>query len=184
MVGANDRWGSDRSPDERDAARHPRKDRVHPIHARLPARGHGRQLARGGAPVPGRPPAVATRPTTSRAMAVRAASTRGPRPWAAPPPTAWPCGPEGHLHEGGIDITLKDSAPGSPACVSGTGHLPHEPHPSGDDQPVRPARAGDRQSRLHSVTARYENDEPLPGRDGDRACVRLVGHSVADPVSL
>jgi Stress up-regulated Nod 19 len=64
----------------------------------------------------------------------------------------------GHLHEGGIDITLKDSAPGSLACT-GTATYHESPHHLAA---INPCTLHEKVIGGHnySVTARYDNSQP------------------------
>jgi Stress up-regulated Nod 19 len=64
----------------------------------------------------------------------------------------------GHLHDGGIDITLKDSAPGSPACT-GTATYHEDPHHLAT---IKPCMIHEKVVAGHNyaVTARYDNSKP------------------------
>jgi hypothetical protein len=64
----------------------------------------------------------------------------------------------GHLHDGGIDITLKDSAPGSPACT-GTATYHEDPHHLASINPC-PAHEKVVAGHNYAVTARYDNSKP------------------------
>jgi hypothetical protein len=72
---------------------------------------------------------------------------------------------EGHVHGGGIDITLENERSGD-SCTM-TAEYEHE-HPHGSPGYITtcgahtPFEQGDR----YSVTARYENDEPIAGAMG------------------
>jgi hypothetical protein len=64
----------------------------------------------------------------------------------------------GHLHEGGIDIALKDTAPGSPTCT-GKATYHENPHhlASINSCPMhQKVTAG----HTYNVTARYDNSQP------------------------
>jgi hypothetical protein len=63
----------------------------------------------------------------------------------------------GHLHEGGIDITLKDTAPGSPTCT-GTATYHENPHhlASINSCPMHEKVIA---GHSYSVTARYDNSK-------------------------
>ncbi len=64
----------------------------------------------------------------------------------------------GHLHEGGIDITLKDTAPNSPACVGTAGYHQNPTHLAYINSCIMHEKviAGHK----YSVTARYDNSQP------------------------
>ncbi len=64
----------------------------------------------------------------------------------------------GHLHDGGIDISLRDSAPGSPSCT-GVATYHENPHHLATINPCilhEKVVAG----HSYSVTARYDNSQP------------------------
>jgi hypothetical protein len=64
----------------------------------------------------------------------------------------------GHLHEGGIDITLKDSAPGSLACTGTATYHTNPDHLAS----INPCMLHEKVTAGHNytVTARYDNSEP------------------------
>jgi hypothetical protein len=64
----------------------------------------------------------------------------------------------GHLHDGGIDITVKDAAPGSPSCT-GVAAYHEDPHHLASINPCvmhEKVIAG----HNYTVTARYDNSQP------------------------
>lgn len=64
----------------------------------------------------------------------------------------------GHLHDGGIDISLKENTPGAPVCT-GTASYHHNPHHLATINPCilhNKVVAG----RGYTVTARYDNSRP------------------------
>ena len=64
----------------------------------------------------------------------------------------------GHLHDGGIDITLRDTAPGAPKCT-GTATYHENPHhlASINSCPMHEKVIA---GHSYSVTARYDNSKP------------------------
>lgn len=64
----------------------------------------------------------------------------------------------GHLHEGGIDITLKDAATSGPACVGTASYHENPRHLA----TINPCFMHNRitAGRSYSVTARYDNSQP------------------------
>src|ERR687891_722307 len=64
----------------------------------------------------------------------------------------------GHLHDGGIDITLKDTAPGSPACT-GTATYHEDPRHLASINPC-PMHEKVIAGHDYRVTARYDNSQP------------------------
>jgi hypothetical protein len=64
----------------------------------------------------------------------------------------------GHVHEGGVDITLSDAAPGSPACTM-TASYHHDPYHLATINPclLHEKVVG---GRSYRVTSRYDNSQP------------------------
>ena len=64
----------------------------------------------------------------------------------------------GHLHEGGVDITLSDTAPGSPACTGVATYHENPRHLA----TINPCLLHEKVTAGHSyrVTARYDNSQP------------------------
>jgi stress up-regulated protein Nod 19 len=64
----------------------------------------------------------------------------------------------GHLHDGGIDITLQDTAPGSPKCT-GTATYHENPHHLASINSC-PMHEKVTAGHTYRVTARYDNSQP------------------------
>ena len=64
----------------------------------------------------------------------------------------------GHLHDGGIDITLQDTAPGSPKCT-GTATYHENPHHLASINSC-PMHEKVTAGHTYRVTARYDNSKP------------------------
>jgi len=64
----------------------------------------------------------------------------------------------GHLHDGGVDITVSDAAPGSPTCT-GTATYHENPHHLAT---INPCFLHEKVTAGHSyrVTSRYDNSQP------------------------